>query len=361
MTNRISAAGNILMDIDPGRWRLIDNGGLEEEILAEAAAGHSLQYSETFGTTRRLPGRGSISVELIRQVVLGWSTEDESWHLGLLLGQELAEARSSRWCALAYWPDPETTQFVDIAQNAGKALANTLSIPFNYIPAQPKELDSPPPLPELPLSFGDWVLNSVNANTLEFQLRSDWSRGLILRALWYGVLAVAYTILAVATLTSPIAQPRPEILGYLGLVVAVLLIGIVVYTLLQTTRTVRVIQIDSFYKSIRGLNGENPLWNYAGKELTGVYVTQVADSGSRRRAKAAVAHGEINLQLYNGKFFKLVQHEQIDEAEPIWAELMDGVSELTPDTAHSNLQNAALHIARALDLPVYYDHRGRTR
>ena len=105
---KISAAENITIEMEYEYWRLLQNGAEEPHVLVEARSGKPLNYIEEFASTRRLPETGSLPVNYIQRVVLGWSNVDKSWHLGLLLESELAQMRGSRWCEMAHWPDPST-------------------------------------------------------------------------------------------------------------------------------------------------------------------------------------------------------------------------------------------------------------
>ncbi len=52
--DRISAAGNLTIEVDVDRWRLMVNGGTPERVLLEASANQPLQYIELFGSKRQL-------------------------------------------------------------------------------------------------------------------------------------------------------------------------------------------------------------------------------------------------------------------------------------------------------------------
>src|SRR5512145_1151081 len=176
--DRISAAGNLTIEVSPERWRLIANGNGQEQVLVEALPGEPLQYRPAFAQKRRLPDTGKLPGEQIQRVVLGWSQQDEAWHLGLLLGPELAELRGSRWCEMARWPDPETGVFVEIANQAGRSLASALGRPYNFITPEPKtETAAAPsvPLPVLPLELDQWTLEK--ADHLQLRRSSRWVRG----------------------------------------------------------------------------------------------------------------------------------------------------------------------------------------
>ncbi|MBE0688944.1 MAG: hypothetical protein IH587_02330, partial [Anaerolineae bacterium] len=91
--NRISAGGNLSIEIQPHNWRLLANGADLERPLVEVSADEPLRYIPAFGSTRRLPDTGILPTQYIQRIVLGWSHEDEAWHLGFLLEPELARPR----------------------------------------------------------------------------------------------------------------------------------------------------------------------------------------------------------------------------------------------------------------------------
>ncbi|MGV2436204.1 MAG UNVERIFIED_CONTAM: hypothetical protein LVT10_16085 [Anaerolineae bacterium] len=67
--------------------------------MPRQSLGQSLRSTESFALdTRFLPKNGELQTRYIERVVLGWSAEDEKWHLGLMFAEKLAQARGSRWC-----------------------------------------------------------------------------------------------------------------------------------------------------------------------------------------------------------------------------------------------------------------------
>jgi hypothetical protein len=137
---QISAANNLTIEIDSTRWRLLLNGhddsvfATDVNVLVEATSGDALRYQALFGEKHHLPESGVISPEQIQRVVLGWSSSDNAWHLGMMLAQDIAALRGSRWCELARWSEAEAGQPGGMATQAGTALAFTLQRPFNLVP-----------------------------------------------------------------------------------------------------------------------------------------------------------------------------------------------------------------------------------
>ena len=77
-----------------------------------------------------------------------------------------------------------------------------------------------------------------------------------------------------------------------------------------------------------------------------------------RGKSRAVNHGELNLYLRDDTFCLLVLQQQPTEQkayDPETAE--ETVLPLEAQSADTDLQNAALYVARALDVPGVYDRR----
>lgn len=368
--DRISAASNLTIEVDNDRWRLMINGSVPERVLLEAVPNQPLHYIELFGSKRQLPIDGQLPVHAIQRVVLGWSQEDESWHLGLVLGPEIAVPRGSRWCELARWPDPDTTVFGELAARAGRGLARTIACPFNLIEpdtqtAVPAAPPAPPkPLRELPLYFDQWTLTRQSA--LQFVRSPRWARNRVVRVLWYALLVVVYIILSVMTLRGIIALPKPEFLPYLGLAVAVLLVGLIGYTLYQLLTYPNRVVVDEAQKNVRGLRGESERWAFQKPDIQAVYVSEVVNRHSRKkkvgnetREKRLVYHGELNLLLQDGRFYPIMEqsHPMDDELTPPEADIQDTVLPLTSNEAYTDLQQAGVYVAQALGVECRYDRR----
>ncbi|MEL6150595.1 MAG: hypothetical protein AAFR56_13295, partial [Chloroflexota bacterium] len=258
--NRISAADNLIINAQPDRWQMLVNTEFVDNIqgdglLLEAAPGEPLRYTTVFARTHRLPRSGELSTQYIQRVVLGFSHDDDAWHLGLLFQQALADARGSRWCELARWPDPDEDVFKEMAVDVGQQLAHMIGCPFNVIPmrkqhdAQPQE---PEPLPELPLPVQGWTFDKQPNGWLMFVRDDAWRNEQVRRVAWYSFWVIVYFILSVSTLVSDIALPRPEFLPYLGLGTALFLLGLVGFTLHRLRSTPRRIVVDPQTRQIWG-------------------------------------------------------------------------------------------------------------
>lgn len=362
--SRISAANNLIIEMQPNRWRLLVNGDSEERVLLEAMPGQPLHYVSSFAVTRHLPEHGLLPSDQIRRVVLGWSHEDAAWHLGFLLGPELAQIRGSRWCEVAHWPDENAAVFGNVATQAGETLAQALARPFNIIEPRVGDQASPPALPDLPLDFGTWIFERNKYNQFQFARSSSWAKNLGLRALWYTILAVIYVILVGTSLTSGIALPRPELVLYLGAASALLLVGVVFYMVYQILTKPDKISFDPLNRNVRALRGDQERWSLRSGEIQAVYVTHVVDKRGKKQKGRTVHYSELNLHLSNDQFCHIFDQEHLAEktkhhqnADPY--EIGDDLIPLTPDMVFTDLQAASLYIAQALGVPCWYDRRFR--
>ncbi|MBI5667049.1 MAG: hypothetical protein HZC41_03505 [Chloroflexi bacterium] len=356
--DRISAAGNLIIEMKPESWRLIANGGGQEQVLVEAAPGQPLRYVPVFAQKRRLPDTGALSSDQIQRVVLGWSNQDESWHLGLLLGSELASVRGSRWCEIARWPDPDTSVFGEMATQAGRSLASALGRSFNFIEPQPGAVEAPPPppLPALPLHLDDWTLEQ--AKMLQFRRSGKWARARVIRIIWYTLLIVVYVALSLLTLQGQIALPKPEFLPYLGLAVAALLALGIIYTLFQLLLTPNRIIVDAATRQITARAGSRQRWRLQPAEYQAVYVSQTLAKRSGADGASVFSYGELNVLLTNGKFKYLLDVSERFKSSEMVPTRSDLLVELKQETVHTDLQAAAMYVAQALAVPCWYDRRG---
>jgi hypothetical protein len=377
MMNRISAGSNLSIDMQQDYWRLLTNGDGMDRVLVEAKPGQALRYVPTFGTQRRLPTSGTLPLEHVDRVVLGWSNRDESWHLGLMLRPKLAQSRGSRWCGLAFWPDPDTDLYRDIAARAGETLAQKIDRPFTlipprageaglaygsvYAPGVPAVAATPP---QLPFKVDHWVMRSTaDPLQLELKLSSAWGRSRLMRVAWYILWAGVFVVLAVSSLSSGIALPQPEFLPYAGLVGAAFLILLSLSSVFSVLSRVKRIEIDGRTRTIRGMRGRSDRWSYAANELSSVYVTVVVNKVNRRKRTRQLHYAEINLCGSDGRFHNLIVQGQTDESIPVAEGAppeMLNVEQVVPlmaQTAYTRVQAAALLIAQTLQLPAVTDQR----
>lgn len=364
--DRISAADNLSIEMQSDRWRLLVNGDQEERVVVEAQPGRPLKYIPGFGKSRRLPDSGSLPVEHIQRVVVGWSNQDESWHLGLVLGAELAQARGSRWCEVARWPDPETNVFSDIASQAGEALAQAVTRPFYLVPAEVEEKRVSPaapsrPLPDLPLTLQGWTFERGSGDQLQFVRSKSQSLAAVRRILWYTLWTIVYIILVVTSFTSGIAPAKPDFLPYLGILSAVMLVVLIISNIYHLLVDPNRIVIDPASRTIRALRGRRERWGFSAEQLKSVYVSLVTGRPNLKKGdfKQRVHYGELNLQLSNGKFRYILDLEQGGTFTPDPAHIGDdeAVLTLTSDNAYTDIQAVGVYVAQALGLPCWYDRR----
>ena len=368
---QISAAENITIEMAQEYWRLLQNGAEQPHVLIEARTGMPLNYIEEFGSTRRLPETGTLPLDYIQRVVLGWSNVDESWHLGLLLEADLAQVRGSRWCEIAHWPDPSTAVFSEIATRAAESLAQVTTRPFYLVPPQPKPAGPPPrPLPELPLSFDNlWRLEQTESNNLQIVRSGRWARRRVRRILWYLLWLVVYIVLVVANLTSGISPANPVFLPLLGGLAAMILAGLIGHHLYRLLSEPNRFVIDAAQRQVRVQRGKRVQLQVNAGQIQSVYVSEIVRERKRRSRKRDISYGEINLHLINGKFQTLITTEQVEdyladsETDPAVPPVdhqsanTDAVETLTASNFASSLQAAGLYIANALDLAAVYDRR----
>lgn len=375
--SQIAAAENLIIEMEDDHWRLFINGqDPASAYLFQAVHGQALRYGARFATTRRLPATGALPLEDVQRVVVGWSANDESWHLGLVLEPRLAAERGSRWCEIAHWPDPDTNVFSDLAVQAGKTLSTLVNRPFNVVPprpaAPPPPPPPPPPLPDLPLTLGLWKLYwddqqpHTGARPLRLMRASSWTFSRLTRVGWYTFWVAVYLVLSIATLTRTLALPNsgtmlpnPDLLPYLGIIAAVVLVGVIFFTLYELFAKPDTIIIDPQTRTVTAQRWNTIRWEIAPEEVQSLYVTQVV---SKKANKIQIKHGEINLYLGGTTFHALLLQdtpEEISPAQEILSPDRELVVSLDTAPVSTPLQAAGLYIARVLGIPCWYDQRAK--
>jgi hypothetical protein len=363
--NQISAADNHNIQMSSTHWRLL----YHDKPLAEGSQ-RGFRYGLRFGSSRRLPEAGNLLPEQILQVVLGWQQTDESWHLGLVLDPDIAEQRGSRWCELAHWPDPDNAVFQDLAQLTGQQLAQALDAPFHVI--QPQQLAPTSPLrelPDLPLKFADWQMETVPNDQHSFVIKRtrSWTMRKLGQVAWYGLWLVVYLVLSLATLISDIALPNtgtlipnPRFLPYIGLGIVVMLVGMMLYQLFDMLRQPNQIFIDGSREAISAWTSRKMRWAVPRVEIQSIYISELV---KKNEQAPATEYAELNLHLGGGDFHFVLAQEQVEENEHTpQPELMiprsEDIREMNRAIYYTDLQAAALYIAEALGkIPVWYDLR----
>lgn len=381
--NRISAAEHHLIEFDETVWALLsytESGDTRVEL--EARTEEPLTYSSAFATSRRLPSTLSLPLNYVWQVVLGWSNDDEAWHLGLLLASDLATVRGSRWCELARWPDPDPAVFEDLAQQSARGLSMVIDCPMNIIPYQraPRpgaevkaELDTREsiavtPLPNLPLDLGEWSLLRSGQGVLQLKRAANWKRKKYLRIIWFTLWLLVYLALSILTLNSDLALPNagamlpnPEILPYLGLIISLILFGLIVYHVIDLLRQPDRIVFDGERGRVTALRRKKPRWVRSSSDLRSVYVTEIINY---RGNNHIIYEQALNLFLSSNGFLPIFHQENKHEVDTVARTsdepLEEAVIRLTRSEARTDMQAAGLYIVEELgDIPCYYDRRTR--
>ncbi|NWF70356.1 MAG: hypothetical protein HXY40_14815 [Chloroflexi bacterium] len=399
-------------------------------VMLQAAMGDTLRYEAQFGQQHQLPASGSITPEQIQRVVLGWSNSDSLWHLGIMLTPELAAPRGSRWCEIARWNEAEAGLPGGAAAQAGMALAYMLGRSFNLVPPRtpaaplngsapqtttqvafgagatrrapqvspvtrptPAYLSEPPtetptleavapvppapertlPIPQLPFKTGMWLLERDPDGVLRYRRSPAWMWQRLWRAVWYAFWVAIYILLSYATLNSTLALPNagtmlpsPEILPYLGIGSAALLLGLVLYILIDMILSPGLVVIDPYTRTIRMQRRDQTVWSKSANDLQAVYVSHVVNLKERKKRggiehQLEIQHGELNLHSGEKKFQRFLRVEETEEmqvdAYVATIAAHNSVWPLLPENVVTPMQGAALTIAQTLGLPCYYDQR----
>jgi hypothetical protein len=228
MSITLTAANDLFVEFDADRWMLFASGMAEPGFVATQSG---MQYVPAFATARQLSA-GGLTPEQVTMVVVGWSGEDSSWHLGLLLDAEFTQAtqRGGRWCELARW----TTVSGQDAEQAGRKLALIIGRPFRLVLPDPstaaaEAIDSTKVTPStvttqpLPLHFGEWTVGEVMGG-MEWARTGRWRRDQILRGLFFGVLTPVFGLLAFGAILSPYASVQPEWLPVIGVALSAVML-----------------------------------------------------------------------------------------------------------------------------------------
>ncbi len=365
----VPAAENLFVELAPEAWRLLHSDLRGSHELLCAGPDAMLRYSEAFAWSRHLPASGALAIGHIERIVLGWSESDQAWHLGLLLTPQLAALRDSRWCELVSWPDPDQSDFLELAERAGQTLAALTGRPFQLIAPQApvpqvrepifEEAPSPPerPLPHLPLAFSDtWSLEIGTTGMLQLVRDPKAARAMTRRILWYTLWAAVYVFLIVASHFSGIAMPGPAFLPLLAAFSALVLVLLIARNLVLRRNAPDLFIFDNYQRQIRARRGAAVLWIRRMEQIQSIYVSEL--QRKRRRRGDGLQYAELNLHLSSNQFQHLLQSAQPHSIAGAEGDAAQGVSVLESHSYSTNTQAVALHIAQALDLPVWLDRRG---
>lgn len=371
----ISAADNFSIDIDPTTWQLRKIGS---DSPTATALPDGLHYLSGFGMAHRLPPEGVLPREQVRMVMLGWQKSDESWHLGLMLTEDLASTRSNRWCELARWPDPDHELFGEDARDAGTTIATIMSVPFQFIEPEPPPPPLPlRPLPPLPLHLGMWDFQgvgtyygvSVAADEAAFVRSALWTQYKRRRALNHVFWAFIYAVVSVLTLTSAIGLPNagtllpnPHWLPYVGLLIAFGMVFAAIYELVTLNNSVKVVHVTP--TGMAGITPSGEQWRIPAADLPIIYISEVL-----RSTKDALIseHTEMNVHLGAGKFRKVLEQPNALPLEPALRTsdyvppAEDAVYPLTRAGYASGWQAAGVITSEILHTTAWYDARNHTK
>lgn len=361
----LTAADDLTIRYDSARWYLY-NGRGESELPAVSAAPGGMAYTPAFAVSRRLPESGFLSTDQIMLVALGYAAEDSAWHLGVMLTPEAALGRGSRWCGLARWQTDTPTD----AEAAARSLAALWDKPFKLIPPASAPAPAPareptPSAPDLPLAplpilAADWEFRATE-NAYLLQRKPEWRRGLLMRIAFFSLLAPLFAVLSLGALNTPFAPVSPEWLPFVGLGIAVLLVGLAVQQFAALRGEVRLV-IDRRDQLVRltNLRGTYTRLQFPYESAEYVLISHVVN---RRKPAQESPHLErlwleVWLHIYAGRRgFILLAH--LHEVEGRAAQ---GVSFAQKRPLHfSELDSPAHHIGgwigRELDVPVYVEER----
>lgn len=368
----ITVSEHLAVEYSSLQWRLIRISDREEQkakVTVEAGGGFC--YSSLFASMRDLPDEGEIAADDITAVTLGWSYKTDAWQLSIVLSPDMVAARSSRRCEVLRFWDPDRSVYKQDAKNVGLALARVLgNKPFVTKPPEEAPPPEPIPLADLPLEVGIWRLQPGAApGELRFLRSTSWMRAKMRQIAWYVLLAVLYAWVAAASMSSELALPNtgtlipdPQILPYLGIGAAILLILLIGQQIRHILRQPDTILISSYERSIIARRGHKVCWKVNANGVQSVYASELVKKRGRR---PTVYHSEINLHLVNGRFRPvIVEDGKLTNALLPGADRYTkknravGVTILEPQEVSTTLQAAAIHISVCLDgLPVRYDRR----
>ena len=374
---QITVSDNFVVDYSDQQWRLIRISDHEEQnarVTVEVGGGFC--YNSYFADIHDLPDEGEIAADDIIEVSLGWSYKTDAWQLSVVLSPDLAAGRSSRGCEALRFIDPDMSAYEQDAKDVGQALADVLGKPFVITPPEEAPPPEPIPLADLPLDIGIWRLQAgvpavpgAAPSEVRFVRNKSWARAKMRQIAWYGLLTAVYVWVAAASISSELALPNtgtlipnPQILPYMGIGVAVLLILLIGQRIWQFMREPDAILISSYEGSVIALRGRQVRWKVNAKNVQSVYVSELVKKRSRR---PTVYHSEINLHLVKGRFRRVMAEDRklanplLPGADPLSEqERGAGVAVLEPKQASTALQAAAVHISACLEgLPVWHDRR----
>ncbi len=380
----IPAAHNLAIEIGPNIWRLINGtrSSVGGAALVEVTA-QGISYSPAFARARRLPPEGRLAPLDIARVVVGWAPETQSWHLGLLVSAPDAGQSPWRWCGLASWRGMEGDHEKE-ARRAAQALARLLDRPLHVVApprsSAPAAISAPaapavtpvraptriePALRALPLHFDEWSFVATRRG-LVWRRRGDWVMVALMRSVGFLVMALVFVFLGVGTLTSGLAQVNPTWLPWLGLAVALMLFIMALRTFWQVIASTEVI-VDTTRREVRArrrfMGGTR--WRVPFDRVAYVLLSQTAPRPQGRKGKDGPMRvlQEVWLHLADGEhFWPVVALGPVEGISETWDEVrarlkQAGRRRVRLSELNTPAHHAAVHMARALGTPLWWDIR----
>jgi hypothetical protein len=412
------AANNLVIETDETQWLLKSNTPLEtghgspelDPLLVHADA-DGLTYHVTFARARRLPEAG-LKPYQIEMVIVGW--ENSVWQLGVLLAPHLASQRGGRWCGIAKWADATASQPMqaETARHAGEMLAYALQKPFQFVPAAinagaapaaehnapvsgattytagpvtaTRSLLTPanrettardnlevalPSLPDvpplnLPLTSGGWTLSEINIG-LRWQRSAAWRRGMLVRGVFFALLALVFAYLAFGELRSAFAPVQPEWLPILGIIVMILMLvqALLRFAALWTTGSIEFDRRNRLVRVIRRPTGV--LRQIPFEKIAYVLVseqpirrTRIGSLGESAEVERFTAEAWIHLKRDKGDYLPVAYLPEIDGRRVV----PTGIARLprlllTEHMTDCAAFRAAIGMAAMIEVPAYLEDK----
>lgn len=344
----IRAAHNLTIELGPESWRLV-NGSRHPERpdtvipLLEARPG-AITCALAFARARQIPGEGLAPADVAR-VVVGWAPETRNWHLGLLLAARPDNPSKMRWCGLASWPSGEPPEFAAQAKLAGQGLARIINRPFHIVapavgPATPgmdtqpvqttarmepvvveKPAIEEPALQTPPFEFADVVMAPVPRGYV-WQVRSRVLLLMAAKAVGLLVLVGLYLLMSIGAETRGLAPVNPGWLPWLGIGVAVLLIGVALRNVWKLLKVTDVI-IDTAGGEVRCQNRftGRVQWRVPFGAAAYVLVSQTPAQaqGSPKPLQPVHTVQDVWIHLYDGtRFWPVAELNEVEGQSRHW-------------------------------------------
>jgi hypothetical protein len=417
-TKTFRAAHNLTIQHDGSSWRLY-NGAQAPDLsnnqpggliaLFEAQLEH-ITCLPAFAKARKLPNSGQLVPADIARVVVGWAPESKNWHLGILLAAKPENNFQQHWCSLASWPSGPSNESYDQARLAGLALARVIKRPFQLVPApepvppmsgetQPitrtqemrviKAVSSgqsaattvepavPPaaqpaiePVPEVlphkpPFEFEEWTMQETGRGFVWLR-RGRWLVGAVMRAAGYVVLALLFLLLGIGTQTRGLAAVEPFWLPWLGLAVAVLLVGLA-FRAIWSVMMVTDVLVDMTRREVRCQRRffGQPVWRASFDQIAYVLVSQtpIRPEGRSQPSEPMNTAQNVWLHIYDGdRFLPVAELGQVEGRCHAWERVRQsyktrGRRRLTLAFYDTPAHHAAWVMAGAMQVDVWLDIR----